>query len=179
MNSQLILSFCMLFILSCSSPKQFIKLTSDNGKTRVVHPNFTSSYTLGVDSQRVDSAQFLSLGETWKIIAANPEDQSIEFVSAVKGNRKMVLRKDQIRYLKVHVTNSEKVMDQTVSIAVFTGFVVGSLGIFFGSIALPIPSTSWKEDADLILRGAGILGITFLVSYLIDDNNQYKVTEIH
>ncbi len=179
MDSQLILSFCLLFTLSCSPPKQFIELRSDNGKIRTVQPNFISSYTLEVDSQRIDSGQFLNLGEAWKIVATNPEDQSIEFVSAVKENHRMVLRKDQIRYLKVHVTNSVKFSDQIVSTAVFTGFVVGSLGIFFGTIALPIPSTPWKEDVDLVLRGAGILGITFLVSYLAEDNNHYEITEIH
>jgi hypothetical protein len=171
---------CLALLISCSSSKQVIQLQSDTGKSRIVHPNIHSTYTIGIDSSNVDSAICILVENAlWKINNTDAEQQTIEFIASDQKNQKINLHKSQIRFLKVHVENSERFTDQMTSVFVFTGFIVGSMGVLFGVFSLPIPSTPWREDLDLLGRGAGILGLTLLVGYLSEDQNQYKIIEIH
>lgn len=171
---------CLALLVSCSSSKQVIQLKSDNGKTRTVHPNIHSTYTIGIDSSNVDSAICRLVGNaSWKINNTDAEQQTVEFSTYDHKGQKITLHKSQIRFLKVHVENSERFTDQMTSVFIFTGFIAGSMGVLFGVFSLPIPSTPWQEDLDLLGRGVGILGLTLLVGYLSEDQNQYKIIEIH
>ena len=170
-------------LLSCSSPKQFVQLTSDDGKIRTVHPDKGALFSIEIDSNKIDSAQYKlfdqKAGSSWSISSMDTIAKTIEFVRTGNDKQKVTLHKDQIRYLKVRFPDPGRPVDELIGILTFSGFLTGSLGVFFGSISLPMPSTPWKEDLDLIGRGVGLVGITFVISYLAQDDNKYKITDFH
>lgn len=185
--------------MACSSSKQFVRLTNDHGKTKIIRVQSGSFFVIAIDSLRVDSSQYrlfslkkrmdgsVDARSYWAVSTIDTVQQSITFRNCGNDTLRIALRKEQIKYLVRGSSASPVSARKTAAdIVVMPAFFFGTIAAAWGIISLPVASTPWQDDLKMIARGAAVLGIFGIAVMIIDEpaegifeKDKYEIDSLH
>lgn len=190
----LILLFFVL--ISCSAPDHFVRLTNDNGRTKLASPQRKICYLILIDSLKFDPSQYdlfslkrdsngvVQANSYWRICSFDSVKQTITFQNCIRDTMMVILRKEQILFLSP-VPGFTISAREAVDIVTIPAFLLGTIGTAWGLISLPFPSTPWRDDLKLIRGGVIALGIFGLATWIVEPaqtdsmGNKYRIDSIH
>ncbi len=185
----------MVTVASCSAPKNFIQVSTDSGRKRIIFPPGKTCFLVELDSIRSDPFQIqlfrietdctgtIASGSSWLVTSIDTSEKKINFKNCGSDSLEASLKTESIRYLIPYGRDLSAA--DALDIVALPAFILGTVGMSWGLISLPFPSTPSQDDVKLLSGGVAALGVFGVAVWLKNSlradttENRYKIVSLH